>query len=799
MAGKGASRPAAELAPGEAKAEFEALAAELERHNELYYNQDKPAVSDAEYDALRRRYDEIAAVHPEFPARASLTEKVGAKPSGTFAKVRHRVPMLSLGNAFADEEVEEFVARVRRFLGLGADAPLAFTAEPKIDGLSLSLRYEGGRLVQAATRGDGYEGEDVTANARTVGDIPETLKGDDVPEVFEARGEIYLTHADFAKINEEQVAAGKDPIANPRNGAAGSLRQKNVEVTRSRPLRFQAYAWGEVKPGLPAKTQSGMIEALARFGFQTNPRTKLCHDVGEMLAQYRAIEAERASLGYDIDGVVYKLDDLALQERLGFVSRSPRWALAHKFAAEKATTTVEAIDIQVGRTGSLTPVAKLAPVTVGGVVVRNATLHNEEEILRKDVRVGDTVRIQRAGDVIPQVIEVVLEKRPKPAPAPFVFPTECPACGSAAVRDLNPRTGQVDVVRRCTGGLICPAQAVERLRHFVSRAAFDIEGLGEVIIQRFFDDGLVKAPADIFRLDFARVDASLKAHRAALAEARYRAEGREPPKKKGKASEEAVAVRKLLAAIEARRRIPFQRFVYALGIRHIGETTALALAKRFETIPELMAAFATLGGGRPGQAWLELSGIAGIGPKTRDALLDDPAAEASLFDESEEGGPRLTKPQREALLAHYGGVDQVKAALAAARAERPGDEGRHLADDGEVGPVAAEAVADFFAEPHNREAVEDLLRYVEVIPAEKPAASSPVAGQTVVFTGSLERMTRSEAKARAERLGAKVSGSVSAKTDLVVAGPGAGSKLKEAERHGVKVLSEEEWLALIGG
>ena len=781
-----------------AAAEHAALAAELRGHDARYYNEDSPTISDAEYDALRRRIQEIEAAHPGLATPDSPTQTVGAKPSGAFAKARHRVPMLSLGNAFADEDVEEFVARVRRFLGLSADAPLAFTAEPKIDGLSLSLRYEKGRLVQAATRGDGYDGEDVTANARTVGDIPEELRGDDVPEVFEARGEVYLTHADFAKINAEQVAAGKDPIANPRNGAAGSLRQKNVEVTRSRPLRFQAYAWGEVKPALPAETQFGMVAAMKRFGFQTNPHLVLCGSAEEMLAQYRAIEAERAELGYDIDGVVYKLDDLGLQERLGFVSRSPRWAIAHKFAAEKATTIVEEIDIQVGRTGALTPVAKLAPVTVGGVVVRNATLHNEDEILRKDVRIGDTVRIQRAGDVIPQVIEVVLDKRPKPEPKPFVFPTECPACGSAALRDLNPRTGVADVVRRCTGGLICPAQAVERLRHFVSRAAFDIEGLGEVIIQRFFDDGLVKTPADIFRLDFERVDASLKAHRAALAEARYKAEGREPPKKKGKASDEAIAVRNLLAAIDARRRIGFQRFVYALGIRHIGETTALALAKRFETIPELMAAFSTLGEGRAGQAWLELSGIAGIGPKTRDALLDEPSLDASLFADGAEGGPRLTKPQREALVAHYGDADRVVAALAAARAQRPGEEGRHLADDGEIGPVAAEAIADFFAEPHNREAVDDLLRYVAPIPAEKPAESSPVSGQTIVFTGSLERMTRSEAKARAERLGAKVSGSVSAKTDLVVAGPGAGSKLKEAERHGVKVLTEDEWLALIG-
>jgi DNA ligase (NAD+) len=797
----GTSRPAADLDPKQAEAEHAALAAELREHDSRYYNEDAPTISDAEYDALRRHIQEIEAAHPDLATPDSPTQTVGAKPSGAFAKARHRVPMLSLGNAFADEDVEEFVARVRRFLGFPADAPLAFTAEPKIDGLSLSLRYEKGKLVQAATRGDGYEGEDVTANARTVRDIPETLAGDDVPEIFEARGEVYLTHADFAAINAEQVAAGKDPIANPRNGAAGSLRQKNVEVTRSRPLRFQAYAWGEVTPALPAETQFGMVEAMARFGFQTNPHLVLCGSAEEMLAQYRAIEAQRAELGYDIDGVVYKLDDLGLQERLGFVSRSPRWAIAHKFAAEKATTIVEAIDIQVGRTGALTPVAKLAPVTVGGVVVRNATLHNEDEILRKDVRIGDTVRIQRAGDVIPQVIEVVLDKRPKPEPAPFKFPTECPVCKSQALRDLNPRTGEPDVVRRCQAGLFCPAQAVERLRHFVSRPAFNIDRLGDIIIQLFHDDGLVKTPADIFRLEFEAVNASLKAYRAAAAEERRIAAGKEPPKKAAKAKEETKQVDELLKAIDARRRIGFERFVFALGIRHVGETTALALSRRFDTIPELIEAFAEAGKAAPGRHWLELAGLKGIGEKTVEALVDASRAGEDFVTLKGEGRTapfRLTKPQRDTLLEQHGdwkGVDEI---VRLARAERPGEAYLRLADDGEIGPVVVFSVADFFAEPHNRAAVDDLLGYVDVVPAEKPAESSPVSGKTVVFTGSLERMTRSEAKARAERLGAKVSGSVSAKTDIVVAGPGAGSKLKEAERHGVKVLTEDEWLALVG-
>ncbi|MBV9077624.1 MAG: NAD-dependent DNA ligase LigA, partial [Methylobacteriaceae bacterium] len=576
-------------------------------------------------------------------------------------------------------------------------------AEPKIDGLSLSLRYEDGALVTAATRGDGYEGEDVTANARTVADIPARLGGAGWPAVFEVRGEVYLTHADFALINERQLAAGKPAIANPRNGAAGSLRQLDPAVTAARPLRFFAYAWGEIVGPRPADTQSGMVAALAACGFKTNPLTKLCGSVEEMLAQYRLIEGERAALGYDIDGVVYKVDDLTLQERLGFVSRAPRWALAHKFAAEKATTIVDAIEIQVGRTGSLTPVAKLRPVTVGGVVVQNATLHNEEEIARKDVRVGDTVTIQRAGDVIPQVLGVVLEKRPAGS-QPYASPTTCPACGSHAVREVNARTGHVDVVRRCTGGLVCPAQAVERLKHFVSRNAFDIEGLGQQRIEEFYRDGLVTRPADIFT----------------LAE-RDRRSLQKLAKREGWGAQSA---QKLFDAIDARRRLGLDRFIYALGIRHIGETNARLLARHYGSFEALRAA-----------------GRAAV----------DPASSA------------------------YAEFDAIEG----------------------VGAAVADALGAFFGEPHNDEMLDALLAEVTPEPLAPVASASPVAGKTVVFTGALERMTREEAKAMAERLGAKVAGSVSAKTDLVVAGPGAGSKLKKAAELGLEVVDEAGWFTLI--
>ena len=685
------------LTLAKARKEHARLEADIAGHDRRYHGEDAPTISDAEYDALRRSYTALEEAFPELASADSLNRKVGAAPSEKFAKVRHRVPMLSLGNIFADDEVEEFCARVRRFLGMGESAPLDVVAEAKIDGLSCSLRYENGELVQAATRGDGYEGEDVTANARVVEAIPKRLEG--APRIFEARGEVYMRHADFAALNARQAAAGKPTYANPRNFAAGSLRQLDARMTAERPLQFFAYAWGETSEAI-ASTQFGAIEAMARFGLPTNPLTKLCHSAEEMLAQYRSIEEKRATLGYDIDGVVYKVNDLALQQRLGFVSRSPRWAVAHKFPAEQAMTIVEAIEINVGRTGALTPIAKLKPVTVGGVVVSNATLHNEDEIARKDVRVGDTVVVQRAGDVIPQVLAVAPDKRP-PDSKPYVFPETCPVCGSAALREIDEKTGEKDVVRRCTGTLICPAQAVEGLKHFVSRNAFDIEGLGEKLIELFFTEGLIRTPADIF---------TLKAHDG---------QGR-PPLREWEGFGETSALN-LFNAIDARRTIALNRFLYALGIRHVGETNARRLAR------------------------------------------------------------------------HFGDWESLRAA---ARAENAAEE---LSGVGGIGPVVAEAIAEFFAEPRNEAALDALVRQVTVEPMEAIAAGHPLAGQTIVFTGSLERMTRDEAKAVAERLGAKVSGSISAKTNLVVAGPGAGSKLAKAREFGVETIDEEEWIRRSGG
>jgi DNA ligase (NAD+) len=679
-----------------AREEHARLQAEIAEHDRRYHGLDAPTISDAEYDALRRRYTALEEQFPKLVDADSANRKVGAAPSEKFAKVRHRVPMLSLGNIFADEDVEEFCARVRRFLGLNDGAPLDVVAEAKIDGLSCSLRYENGELVQAATRGDGYEGEDVTANVRVVEAIPKRLKG--APQVFEARGEVYMRHADFAALNARQAAAGKPIYANPRNFAAGSLRQLDPRMTAERPLQFFAYAWGEVSEPF-APTQFGAIEAMHRFGLPTNPMTKLCRSAEELLAQYRSIEERRATLAYDIDGVVYKVNDLTLQQRLGFVSRSPRWAVAHKFPAEQATTIVEAIEINVGRTGALTPIAKLKPVTVGGVVVSNATLHNEDEIARKDVRVGDTVLVQRAGDVIPQVLAVVLDKRPADS-KPYVFPETCPICGSAALREIDEKTGEKDVVRRCTGTLICPAQAVEGLKHFASRNAFDIEGLGEKLIELFFTKGLIRTPADIFTL--AKRDGQ---------------DG--PPLREWEGFGETSA-RNLFSAIDARRTIPLNRFLFALGIRHVGETNARRLARHFGDWEPLRAA------ARVESAAEELSGVGGIGP------------------------------------------------------------------------VVAEAIADFFAEPRNEAALDALVNEVTIEPMEAVAAGHPLAGQTIVFTGSLEKMTRDEAKVVAERLGAKVSGSISAKTNLVVAGPGAGSKLAKARELGVETVDEDEWIRRSG-
>lgn len=692
-----------ELTEAEAREELARLAEEISRHDRLYYQQDAPVISDAVYDALRARNSAIEQHFSGLLRPDSPSLRVGAAPAEQFSKVEHALPMLSLGNAFSDEDVAVFADRVRRFLGLEADAELDMTAEPKIDGLSISLRYEAKKLVIGATRGDGQEGENVTANVRTIAEIPTRIAAKDCPDVFEVRGEIYMTHDDFAELNVRQEAAGLQAYVNPRNTAAGSLRQLDPKVTAGRPLRFFAYSWGEVS-ALPADTQMGILQVLKRWGFPVNPLLRLCGNVDEMLEVYRTIEVERASLGYDIDGVVYKVNRLDYQDRLGFVSRAPRWATAHKFPAEKATTKLEDIEIQVGRTGALTPVAKLEPVTVGGVVVQNATLHNEDEIARKDVRIGDTVTIQRAGDVIPQVLGPILEKRPKGA-KPFKFPTVCPECGSHAVREVNRKTGKEDVVRRCTGALICPAQAVERLKHFVSRNAFDIEGLGAKQVAAFYKEGRIMSPADIFTLEVRDRRAKDKL-------------------KDGQGFGE-LSVRNLFAAIDTRRTISLYRFIYALGIRHIGETTARVLAKSYGTVAALQQAL-----------------IAAI----------DKEGEA------------------------YGDLVNI---------------------DG-IGQVVADAIVEFFAEDHNRQAINALLEQVTPEPFEVEEANSPAAGKTVVFTGSLELVTRSEAKAMAERLGAKVAGSVSKKTDYVIAGPGAGSKRKKAEELGIEILTETEWFELVG-
>ena len=698
-----AAMPVGALDEAEAAAELKRLAAEIARHDALYYRNDEPEISDAAYDALRARNDAIEARFPHLVRDDSPSLKIGAAPVEAFGKVTHRVPMLSLGNVFDEEGLRDFLDRIGRFLGRSVEG-LAFTAEPKIDGLSITLRYEEGRLVQGATRGDGYEGENVTANVRTIGDIPKTIKTRGFPDPFELRGEIYMSRAAFQRMNQEQAERGERLFANPRNAAAGSLRQLDSSITAKRPLRFFAYGWGEVAD-LPAETQWDAYQILRAWGFPLNPLIRLTHTVEEMLETYRDIESGRSGLDYDIDGIVYKLDRLDLQQRLGFVSRSPRFAIAHKFPAEKATTILRDIDIQVGRTGALTPVAKLDPVTVGGGVVQNATLHNEDEIARKDIRIGDTVIVQRAGDVIPQILGVVQDKRPKGAKR-FKFPQVCPACGSHATREINPNTGKEDVVRRCTGGLICPAQRVERLKHFVSRNAFDIEGLGEKHIKAFYDDGLIQSPPDIFTLAKRDKRASSK-----LAE------------REGWGETSAM---KLFDAIEARRAVKLDRFIYALGIPHVGEITARLLARNYGTAEAFVTAMRAAGADRQGEAFAELDNIEGIGP------------------------------------------------------------------------TVAAAIADFFAEKHNVKVVDELLDEVAPEPLEAIDHASPISGKTVVFTGTLEKMTRSEAKARAERLGAKVAGSVSKNTDYVVAGPGAGSKLKNAKALGIQVLSEDEWLKLIG-
>ncbi len=681
-----------------AKRQIANLSMEIRAADEQYYNEDNPSLSDADYDALRKQLIALETEFPHLIAKNSPTQKVGIKPSGRFGKIKHSVPMLSLDNAFNDQDVADFVKRVKRFLSLPSESVLEFTAEPKIDGLSAALRYENGNLVTGATRGDGQVGEDITRNLMTLKeDVPHRLKGDDWPEVVEIRGEVYIEHDAFEAMNAAQAKAGKPEYKNPRNAAAGSLRQIDPSITASRPLRFFAYTWGEVSAPL-SETQMGAVDKMAAWGFSINPDMQCHKSAEEMIAHYNMIAEKRADLGYDIDGVVYKVNDLALQERLGFVSRAPRWAVAHKFPAEKALTTLEAIDVQVGRTGALTPVARLKPVTVGGVVVSNATLHNEDEIARLGVKIGDKVEIQRAGDVIPQILRIVEDAGGEA----FTLPQECPICGADAVRDIDEKTGRQDVVRRCTNGLACPAQAIEGLKHFVSRRAFDIDGLGEKQIALFFELGLIKEPADIFKLPD---------NRAAL----QKLEGF------GQTS-----IDNLFAAIEARKTISFQRFLYALGIRHIGQGNAGLMAAHFQTQENLLVQLDSLGD-RTSQTYLSLLGIDG------------------------------------------------------------------------VGDAAANAFSQFLTTPENRAVVDRLLSHVKIEPVEAVAADSPVSGKIVVFTGKLEKFSRDEAKARAQKLGAKVSGSISGKTDYLVAGPGAGSKLTKAQKLGVSVLTEDEWLSLIEG
>lgn len=680
----------------DARARHAALVAEIRRHDEAYYTHDAPEISDAEYDELRRELEALETQYPELVTETSPTQTVGAAPASGFKKVRHAMPMLSLSNALTQEDVEDFLDKIRRFLGLPEGEPIELVGEPKIDGLSCSLRYEKGRLVQAATRGDGSEGEDITANVKTIADVPHTLKPG-APDVLEVRGEIYMDRKKFAQWNAAQAAESGKPFANPRNAAAGSVRQLDASKTANRPLHFFGYALGEVSEKFAA-SQEEIRQKLAAWGIPETPY-KLCKSTAEIMAFYESLLQRRADLDYEIDGVVYKVNRLDWQERLGFVSRSPRWAVAHKFPAEQAVTRLLAIDIQVGRTGALTPVARLEPITVGGVVVSNATLHNEDEIRRKDIRVGDVVVIQRAGDVIPQVVRVLTEKR-EAGSVEYAYPDHCPACGSDAIREEG------EAIRRCTGGLICPAQAVERLKHFVSRLAFDIEGLGSKIIEQFWEEELIRSPADIFTLE-DRNKTSLTPIRA----------------KEGWGD---LSEKNLFTAINSRRNIALNRFIYALGIRQVGEATAKKLA------------------------------------------------------------------------AVYGTLENLKAALIAAQDEN-GEARADLLSIEDIGPSVAKDLIAFFAEDHNLEQLARLESELTIQPYEAPKiGDSPVAGKTVVFTGTLTKLTRAEAKAGAERLGAKVAGSVSKKTDYVIAGEDAGSKLKKAQELNVTILSEDEWLALIG-
>lgn len=694
-----------ELTDEQAKAELEALASEILANDEAYHANDAPLISDADYDALKRRNMEIEAKFPALKRADSPSDKVGAAVSEKFDKITHVVAMLSLDNAFSDEDVRDFDARIKRFLKLSPIAKVALTAEPKIDGLSLSIRYEARELVYAATRGNGAVGENVTANARTISDIPNRLPVG-APEVLEVRGEVYMTKADFAALNERQAAAGKQIYVNPRNTAAGSLRQLDASITASRPLKFFAYAWGEVSE-MPSKTQSGMVDALKDYGFSTNPLMDRFEDIEALIAHYHAIEIARAELEYDIDGVVYKVDDLALQQRLGFVSRSPRWAIAHKFPAEKAMTKLEAIDIQVGRTGAHTPVARLAPINVGGVMVTNATLHNSEEIDRLGVMIGDTVIVQRAGDVIPQILGYVAEARPNDV-IPFAFPTHCSCPLKTELVREERATGGEGVIRRCTGEFACPFQRKEHLKLFVGRKAFDIEGLGEKQIEYFYDDEMlpIKTPADIFTLQKRDDNNALQ-------------------KLKNREGYGETSAAKLFAAIEEKRTIALERLIFGLGIRHVGETTSKTLARAYES-------------------WENFESAA------KQIAVKDIAARAEM----------------ESL------------------------------DD--IGPAVLDSIERFFGEDHNLKMVEALIKQLTILNAQKPKGDSEYTGKTIVFTGSLERMSRDEAKAMAERLGAKAAGSVSAKTDLLVAGPGAGSKLKKAQELGIEIIDEDEWFTRVG-
>ena len=732
-----AEREIESFSEAEAKAELDRLHEVLSEADRAYFENDAPEITDAEYDGLKRRYQAFEIAFPQLKRADSLSDKVAGAPVEGFSKVRHAVPMLSLAKAYTDEDVVDFIERGRRFFERDKDLQLVFTAEPKIDGLSASLRYENGVFVQGATRGDGTVGEDITANLKTISDIPHKLKGSGWPQTIEIRGEVYMTMAEFEALKARSAAVGGQEYVNPRNTAAGSLRQKDPSVTASRNLKFFAYAWGATTAE-PAPTQYEAVQKFGEWGFAISPLMVRASSIEELIAQYKKIEELRSSLGYDIDGVVYKVDNLELQRRWGFSSGEPRWAVAHKFAAEQAFTTIRAIDIQVGRTGSLTPVARLAPVGVGGVVVENVTLHNEDYIagidstgapIRGDepidVRIGDTVVIQRAGDVIPQIVRVVLEKRPADA-VPYVFPHVCPVCGSPATRELNEKTGKEDSRRRCTGELICAAQAVERLRHFVSRGAMDIEGLGSENIDLFFNSGLVKTAADIFTLRDRRpeVQQAFAARRDEQARLREEASGKTRKNARSVEDRSFEGLEKLFAAIDARREPELDRFIFALGIRHIGETTAAVLAKTFSSIEELIR----------------------VGKETA-AHADDPH---SVF---------------------------------------PSVDG--------IGDTVIEALIDFFGNERNDDVLEALLRQVRPKPyVVTVSATSEVAGKTIVFTGSLEKLTRGEAKAMAERLGAKVAGSVSKNTDILVAGPGAGSKLKDAQALGILILDEDQWLEL---